>query len=243
MSGPKPKGIRGLLRRVRRRVGHDQGQNQSAEPFSAKYDSVFAKHLEDTEVAFQLVGAAIVSTWEVALTDMASALRGRLPAEEQGKLIERMSDGIVPLQQALQSANHRYRGALQEGLKKGLASGKLVDVTDGLTSVLLAIDKDVAKGWKKTVTYLEPVVEAVGQPDGLMDGLNAGAEDMATFLDAATQQYHQAVSVLVPNAGLNDGMRNAIDDWSAKVVRGFEVSLYGHRSALVAAAKAMPPSP
>ena len=97
MAGNKPKGIRGLMRRVRNRVGSSRAEPVASEPFSSKHDAAFAQHLGDTEAAFQLVGAAIVSTWEVALTDIAGALRGRIPAEAQSKFIERMSDGIVPL--------------------------------------------------------------------------------------------------------------------------------------------------
>ena len=116
------------FRRLARRLRQDSTSKSSVgSGFSAAQDGAMAALDQSAEGAFAVLGAAVVSSWEVGLTDLARALRGRIEESEQADLVERMSDALVPTESPFSGAGKRYRHAVKMGTKKALETGQLQD--------------------------------------------------------------------------------------------------------------------
>ena len=83
--------LKGLARRVKRRVA---GTSSVGDRFGPAQDTAFARLDDNADSSFQIIGASVVGTWEVLLTDLAKAMRGAVPDAKARKLVERVSDAL-----------------------------------------------------------------------------------------------------------------------------------------------------
>jgi hypothetical protein len=120
------------LRRLRRLARKARDRTRPAPSrdgggFSRAQDGAMAALDRSSEGVFAVLGAAVVSSWEVALTDVSRAMRGRIDEGRQAELIECMSDALVPTEAPFSGAGKRYSHAVMMGTRAGLDSGKLSD--------------------------------------------------------------------------------------------------------------------
>lgn len=198
--------------------------------FDARHDGAAAALDAEVESAFQLIGAAAVGTWEVLLTDLG---RGLGPHPEARRHLDRVSDALVPTQEALQATGRKSREAVKEGLGSALSSGELRELTAPLASRLAGMGPAVEAGWTKTVAYLEPVCASLGDP-GLEEALQSIGPRLRRLLDAEAAAF--AATPFTLDEGLKGALLAATGRYQRGVVRAIETTLYEARTALLAAA-------
>lgn len=192
-----------------------------------------------SEGVFAVLGAAIVSSWEVALTDLSRALRGRIPDSQQADLIERMSDGLVPTESPFSGAGKRYSHAVKMATKAALQSGQLADATTPLGEAVGVLGSAVAQGWPKTVNHIEPLIDALGDPEGTRSALLELGPRMQAALDDAWRGYVVELETLGECPDLERGLIDALESWKDEAIRAMEVLLYEGRTVLVDAAEGL----
>lgn len=224
--------LRGLARRVLDRIG---GPPAVGEGFGPGSERAFAQLDDAAEGAFSAVGAAVVSSWEVLLADLARAL-GQLPAERRARLVERVSDALVPTASPLTHAERPFKAALQGGVKAALRSGRLADATEPLCAHLETLGEPVAAGWGRTTAFMQPVYEALPEPDALRGALAFTGGELRAVFDGEAARFRAAMEALPAAPALEPALTLAFERWKEGVVRGVEVALYGARSRLVEAA-------
>ena len=186
-----------------------------------------------------MLGAAVVSSWEVALTDLSRALRGRISDAKQAELIERMSDALVPTESPFSGAGKRFSHAVKMATKAALESGRLEDATHPLGEAVGVLGSAVAQGWPKTVGHMEPLIEALGQPDQTRASLLELGPRMQSALDDAWRGYVVELETLGQCPDLEQGLIDALESWKDEAIRAMEVLLYESRTVLVDAAEAV----
>jgi hypothetical protein len=225
--------LRGIASRVKRKIA---GRKVVGDDFGPSQDMSFARLDANADAAFQLVGASLVGTWEVFLTDLARALSPTMAVEESRPMLDRISDALVPTQGPLQEVGRNYRRSLKHGVQKGLQSGKLSDATEPILASMVTVPSDLSEGWLKTVDYLEPIFTAL-DPGGAAEArFRAGGVELSEILSAQNDAYAAAMRALPQAEDLDRALTDALDTWRAGVVRGIEVTLYDKRTALVEAA-------
>lgn len=229
--------LRGFARRVRDRVA---GPRAIGDAFGPSDDRAFAQLDDVADSAFALVGSAIVSTWEVTLTDVGRAMSGRLPEAERVQLIERLSDAIVPTLGPIQGAGRRFRAGIKAGVKAGLRSGSLADATAPLGHALAGLTPPVREGWETTTGYLAPVFDALPDSDSLRTAFAEAGAELAELLDRQAAEFADRMAALPEAPALEPALVGALDAWQQHVVRGLEHILYDRRTVLVEAARRLP---
>ncbi|MCB9777278.1 MAG: hypothetical protein H6742_01775 [Alphaproteobacteria bacterium] len=236
---PPPGGrLRGLARRVRDRVagaGRDSGAG-----FDASQDMAFAVLQEEGDSAWQRVGASLVSAWEIGLTDTSRALAGRIPDDDRRRLVERISDALVPTQQPLNDAKAAFSRAVTDGTREGLAAGRLDVATAPLAAVMAGVGADLAGGWEKTTGYLAPVFEVLPDPEAARAAFREVGPALQQLFDEQGATFARALAALPEGDDLEHDLREAVDAWYAATSRGVEVTVYRGRTVLVDAARALP---
>lgn len=227
-----PGALRGLAKRVMDRVA---GPAQVGEGFGPGSERAFAALDDNAESAFSSVSAAVVSSWEVLLADVARAL-GPMPAEARGKLVERISDALVPTMSSLQHAERPFREAIKGGVRIALRSGRLQDATDPLVSHLESLGEPFATGWSKTVQYLQPVFEVLPEPDKVRASLAFLGGELRRVFDSEAAAFQRRVGALSRANALEPALFEAMEAWKQGVIRGLEMTLYEARNRLVEAA-------
>lgn len=228
MPGP----LRGLARRIR-----DQLRPAPASRgFRPGDEAAFAELNDNLEGAFQSVGAAVTSSWEVALADLGRALRARLPQQQAAALLERMSDALVPTLSPLQHAERPVQAALAAGLRRAIQTGAAAEASDPVVAGLTALARPVAGGWEKTVAHLDPLILALPEPEALRRGLARTGDSLREVFEREAQGFGARVSG-APSA---EALLDALDAWKQGVVRGVELAIYAARSRLVEAAARLP---
>ena len=225
--------IRGLASRVKRKI---IGQKRIGEEFGPSQDTAFARLDHNAEAAFQLVGASLVGTWEVLLTDLGRALNGAMPDVESRPLLDRISDALVPTQGPLQALGRNYRRSLKQGVQKGLQSGNIADATETILASMVQFPEELSSGWNKTVDYLEPIFSALDADGAAEKRFRAGGAELEGLLRTHNEAYAEAMRALPQADDLDRALTDALDTWRAAVVRGIEMTLYDKRTALVEAA-------
>lgn len=227
--------LRGLARRVKQRVVGGRGVGDG---FGPAQDTAFARLDDNADASFQLVGASIVGTWEVTLTDLSRALQsGPLAGAEAAKLLERVSDALVPTQEPLQGAGRAYRRALKAGVQQALQSGRLADATAPLSEALEPLPAGLARGWQQTVVYLEPVLLALDPSGALSATMATRGDALRAVVAEQNAAYRGAMDALPQAAALDGALNGALDAWRGGVSRGLELFLYDQRTAMVQAAE------
>lgn len=229
--------LKGIARRVKRRVA---GDSAVGDGFGPAQDTVFARLDDNADASFQLIGASVVGTWEVLLTDVSRAVNGAVPEAEGRKLLDRISDALVPTQEPMQSASRIYRKALKQGVQQALSTGRLADATAPVVASLALLPDKMGQGWVSTAEYLEPVLSVLS-PDGalLVDFQGRGGE-LAAELSAHNATYADRMAAMPQATDLDAELAAALDTWRAAVSRSMELFLYARRTSMVDAAKRLP---
>lgn len=229
--------LRGLARRVKNRVNSGP---RVGEQFSAGQDTAFARLDDNADSSFQLIGASVVSTWEVLLTDLARAMQGGIPPAEARKILDRISDALVPTQEPLQSAGKIYRKALKHGVQSALHSGQLADATTPIATSIQPLPEKLGVGWLKTVDYLQPVLERLAPDGSLQADFTDGQANLVLALQQHGAAYASAMAAMPDATDLDDALGAALDAWRLAVARDLEIFLYARRTAMVNAATQLP---
>ena len=226
--------LRGLASRVKRKI---TGQKSVGDSFGQSQDTAFARLDYNADAAFQLIGASLVGTWEVLLTDLARALRPVVPDEEARRLLDRISDSLVPIQGPLQSLGRNYRRSLKQGVQKGLQSGQLSDTTETILASMVPFPDEISAGWLKTVDYMLPIFEALDPDGSVQTRCRAGGDELSELIRTHNTVYFEAMRALPAADDLNIALTDSLDTWRDAIVRGLEMILYDKRTALVEAAE------
>lgn len=230
--------LKGLARRVRER-GRGEGVGTG---FGPAQDRAFAQAHDNAEGSFQVFSAAMVSSWEVLLTDLGRGLAGRLPEEERGRLVERVSDALVPTQTPIQGVGRKFSHALKTGVKEALQQERLDAAVGPLCGVLGKLPEEVATGWAKTSEYLAPLFEVLEDPE-VGPAFAAGGPALAGLLGAAARTFEADMAALPEQRELEPALIAAVDRWRDAAVRAVETEVYARRELLVQAARALPKAP
>ena len=208
--------------------------------FSAAQDGAMAALDRSAEGAFAILGAAVVSSWEVALTDLSRALRGRVDESQQAELIERMSDALVPTESPFSGAGKRYSHAVKTGTKTALESGRLSDAVAPLGDAVGVLGSAFAQGWPKTAGHMEPIFEALGGDPSTKEAFLALGPRLQSELDDAWRNYVRTLDEIGQASHLETALVDGLEAWKDEAVRAVEVVLYQSRDVLVKAAEALP---
>lgn len=230
--------LRQLARKVRGRLG--SGGRPVGDRFGSDRDVAFAVLAEEGDSAFQRVGASLVGSWEVGITDLARALEPRLQNAAKNKLTERLSDALVPIQQPLNDAKHSFGLAVTEGTQAALRSERLADAWAPSLRILQGLGSQTAAGWAKSTEYIGPLWEALpaeGEPRQQFGALGARIERL---MDEAAADWQGVMNDLPQQSDLQRVIRDATDAWYGKVSVGIEMIVYDGRTVLVQAAEKMP---
>ncbi|RME27771.1 MAG: hypothetical protein D6798_03810 [Deltaproteobacteria bacterium] len=202
-------------------------------------DTAFAVLAEEGEGGFSRVGAALVSAWEVGITDLARVLEPRLERDVKNRLTERLSDALVPTQQPLNDARRRFAEAVRTGLQAGLASGRLTDATAPPVAVLQGLGAEVAAGWVRTTDYMAPLWEALPSDD-LAERFGAIGPRLQQLFDEEAARFADAMAALPQGHDLQNDIIDACDVWYQACSRGVEITVYDGRTILVEAGRLLP---
>lgn len=230
--------LKGLARRVRDR-GKEPGVGTG---FGPAQDRAFAQAHDDAEGSFQVFAAAMVSSWEVLLTDLGRALVGRVSEEERGRLVERVSDALVPTLTPVQGVGRRFSHALKTGVREALQQERLDAAVGPLAAVLDGLPAELERGWAKTSEYLGPLFERLGDAE-LEAAFAAGGPALAALLREAARGFAADVAALPQQPELGPALTAAVDRWRDAAVRAVETEVYTRRELLVQAARALPKDP
>ena len=225
--------LKGLAGRVKRRI---VGSNAIGDQLGPAQDAAFARLDHNAEGTFQIIGASVVSTWEVLLTDFARAITGKIPDAQARPLLDRISDALVPTQGPMQGAGKVYRRSIKKGVQHALQTGKLTDATAPIISALEGLPEEMADGWVKTADYLGPVYEALSDDGTIKDDFVRSSSDLRAMLVRCNDAYIEALRALPQAQDLDTALTESMDAWRLAVSRGMEMFLYDRRTTLVEAA-------
>ncbi len=190
--------------------------------FSDAHTAAFAEVESDAEVAFQLVGSALVSTWEVGITEIGRALMGRLPEDERRSHVERISDSLVPLQRPLRQAGQSVGAGVQQGVQAGRLSGELGPATAPLIAILEPLPVAVEEGWASATEYLQPVFDSLPDPPESRVRFAQGGSSLADAFSDAASTYASAMARLAESTDLQRDLAHAMLQWQHAVCRSIE---------------------
>lgn len=225
MPGP----LRSLARHLLDRVS---APREAGDRYTGNAERALAHLHDNAESAFNAVGAAAVSSWEVLLADLGRALQ-QLPAERRAALVTRVSDALVPTVAPLQHGERPFRAALQEGVRAAQRSGQLADAVEPLIVYLESLGEPVANGWAKTTAFLSPLYEALAEPDALRGALAFTGGELRGVFDNEAALFRSRMEALPRATNLDSALIEAMSAWQQGVVRGIEVAIYGARTRLV----------
>ena len=231
--------LRKLARRARNKLGNKDASQSNTNNFDWTQDRAFAYLDEDADSAFKLVGAALVGTWEVAIADIARALDQRLPEAQRTKLVDRISDSLVPVQTPLQDTGRRFRTAIKTGLQAALQSHQLTDATTPLMESLAPLPAAIEEGWLKTTEYLEPVFEVLPDSPAARSAFVETGPALRAMVEKHNAKFNADMAALSQQPELRVALADALDHWRLAVSADLELLLYAQRTTVVNAAAKM----
>jgi hypothetical protein len=224
----------GWLDRVRARLQGAQRSAAVGAEWSGAVAEVWPELQDQVDAHLRRPGTAAVSTWEVAASELARRLIGE---EDERRLIDRFSDGLVPTLDALQAPHKALPSALAEGERAGSAARTLAAATRPLVLLPHGLDASLEAGWAKTVAWMDPLLVASPRPDEARAALAAAgprlaacAREAETTLRAELARLPQAKS---PMAGIVD----PFERWGDVLCRGIEVETFNAARAFIAAVR------
>ena len=177
----------------------------------------------EIEAQFQLLGASVVGSWEILLTDAARSHRMAHGVEMPNSLYQRLSDAIVPLQQSIQkqtkSLQHSVKQFAQREEKSNL----------NLQGMMTSFPSELSESWTKTFIYLRPAFSELELEDLIRQWESAG-EGLLVSL-----QRH--LTLLSPPTADLSVSKSALIKWREATVKSLELELYARRTELCEALK------
>lgn len=228
------------LRKVAQRI-RKAGGGPAATGFGTAQTTAFAKVETDGEAAFQFVGSALVSTWEVGITEIGRALVGKLPEAQRRELVERVSDSLVPLQQPLQQAGHSVGAAVKQGVQAGRLANELGPATGPLVALIEPLSQSVEEGWAKATDYLAPVFEVLPNAEQAQASFAEGGAVLGAAFATASATYASDLGALSNSRDLEGDLSQAMQDWQRAVCRAIEINVFERLGYIFHAARDMLP--
>ena len=199
--------IRRLLRRLK--------NTRNNQPYSTNWGDLHA----EIDAQFQLIGAAVIGSWEVLLTDSARSFRSQHAQELPADLYQRLSDAIVPLQQCVQHQSKSLQHVVtQAAQQKGVSP---LVLGSSMTPFPLALEES----WLKSCEYLQPSFQSHQLDRVLRQWMDAAA------IFKAAAQTHSQQAFEHPFDRLEQG-REALVNWREALVKTLEMELYARRAEL-----------
>ena len=177
----------------------------------------------EIDAQFQLLGASVVGSWEILLTDAARSHRMAHGIEMPDLLYQRLSDAIVPLQQSIQ----KQTKTLQHSVKQ--FSQMEEKSTLNLQGMLTRFPSELSESWTKTCTYLRPAFSELDLEDLIRQWDSAGEALLASL------QRH--LTLLSPPTADLSVSKPALIKWREATVKSLELELYARRTELCEALK------
>ena len=179
----------------------------------------------EVDAQFQLLGAAVVGSWEVLLTDAARSFRGRHGKELPSELYQRLSDAIVPMQQCIQSQTKALQHVVTQYAQQN--DPPALD----LQKTLLLFPTELEASWRKSCEYVQPIF-LKHQLDAVSVQWGAAAQALQKAVEAHAQTH------MAQPASTLDGGRQALANWREATVKTLEIELYARRAELCRALSA-----
>ena len=172
----------------------------------------------EVDAQFQLLGASVVGSWEVLLTDASRSHRNGHGSEMPNELYQRLSDSIVPLQQCIQSQTNSLKHAIKQYAE--LSTPAVLNLREFVES----FSTELSQSWIKSCTYLKPVLSKMAFEDLIMQW-----ETGANTLLIALQEHSELLGPPTSNLNLS---KSALIKWREATVRTIEIELYARRTEL-----------
>jgi hypothetical protein len=226
----------GLLTRIRTRLRGSAGSPAVlGARFTPALEEVWRELEEQVDGELKKAGSSIVGSWEVGAAELGRAVVG-LPDDKV--FVERFSDALVPTLQPFQDLHKGIAGAMQTGLRAGLATGTMAAATAPLARLMDGLDEQAAVGWAKTTTHLGPIFAACARPDEARDRFLAGDRALRQACVDADAVWRARLAALPEAPGLWEGLTGAAEAWQLSVTRGLEIGIDRQTKGLVAALRA-----
>lgn len=229
--------VRGLLSRLRGRgVGPSPGVGLR---FLPAMEEEWKELEEQVDAHAKRPGTALVSSWEVAASELARATLGR---DDEKLLIDRFSDGLVPALTPFQDVHKGVPSAIREGLEAGRREGSMAAATRPLVMLVNGLDAKVGPGWAKTVDYLEPLYAIAPRPEAARAAMAPVGGRFAQGCRDAETVLRERLAQLPRAANLWDGVLDPFEAWQLTLGREIEMSVYEATRGMVAAIRGDLPS-
>jgi hypothetical protein len=205
------------------------------EAWSPTMDEEWEELVEQVDGFTKRVGSSVVGSWEVAAAELARVLIGR---PDEKVLIERFSDGLVPALTPFQDLHKNANTAMSDGKRAGNADRTLAAATRPLVMLVHGLDANAVSGWRKTVSYLEPVYEAAPNPAAVATARAAMAGAEAAIVKGCRDSeviLREQLSQLPRAESLWDGVCEPFDAWQLALTRELEIGLHVATRGMIAA--------
>lgn len=200
--------IRNLFRRIK-----------NARRQSSNHVNWGALHAE-VDAQFQLMGAAVIGSWEILLTDVARSYRIHHGIDVPLEFTQRLSDSIVPMQQCLQGRARQIQHAITQHAQQETPS--FFD----MRALMGDFTTQFIESWQNSCAYIQPQLVEYKLVDVHTQWL-AAADQMRVDVQHLNQSFTEPFHDL-------DTARNTIANWREALVRLIELELYARRTELIA---------
>jgi hypothetical protein len=224
-----------LKSRIKRTLGRE-APARPPRPFDGRLAPIWADLAEHYALAYQTIGAAIVSSWEVIAAELHLATRAK-HGSLANEWVTRFSDGLVPTLAAVQAAERAATATWKAGTRAAQASGVLADAIRPLRSQADALGAEVETGWPKTVEHLEPILAGLAVDESGRSRLLGVGAALRSRLDARAQAFGATLEGVATAPSVEAAFLDALETWRHAAAQDVEVALDQVRAVLVAAAK------
>ena len=225
--------FRGLLKEVRARLagGPPPARGQVGQAWSNAVADAWPELADQIDGHLKRPGTAAVSTWEVCAAELARRLIGE---EGEADLLTRFSDALVPTLDALSTLHKALPGALAEGRAAGERQGTLVAATRPLVLLPHGLDSELEVAWKKTVTWLDPLLATAPVPGVGLALILAVGPRLAEGAREAEAALREDLSRLPMAESAEEGLIDPFERWADVLSRAIEVEIYSAVKAMIA---------
>lgn len=180
----------------------------------------FASFHDEVDAQFQFIGASVIGSWEVLLTDVSRSYR------QQGKEVpvrfrDRLSDAIVPVQQCFQTSSKAI-----QSLTKQLAQQNQVDIVH-IWSAFDKLPTDLFDAWGKTAEYMKESFESHD-----LELVYKLWDQSSSLFSEGVQKEHLTLKASLDGSDARIVLP-ALVRWRENVSMHLETELYNRRTELV----------
>jgi hypothetical protein len=204
------------IRKIIRRFVKKRNSSKPSE--APKFN--FASFHDEVDAQFQFIGAAVIGSWEVLLTDVSRSYR------QKGKEIpvqfrDRLSDAIVPVQQCFQT-----RSKAIQSLTKQLAQQNQVEIFH-VWSGFDPLPTDLFEAWSNTSEYMKDSFEAHD-----LESVYKVWNQSSSLFAEGVQKEHQFLKSSLSGSDARVVLP-ALVRWRENVSMHLETELYNRRTELI----------